>query len=71
MICFVLLLHNVLVNSYGNVEMVTSGFVGLCPGIETKVSSSPVIKYYPSNITQTCPCNILQYFTAVKMKYFR
>ena len=25
----------------------------------------------PLNITQTCPCNILQYFKAVKMIIFR
>ena len=24
-----------------------------------------------NNITQTCPCNILRYFMAVKMDFFR
>ena len=30
-------------------------------------NQNPALKSKTGNITQTCPCNILQYFTAVKM----
>ena len=56
-------------------------FVSFCRG--AKVSQGHkhgVGRFYPRllalehdalSITQTCPCNILQYFTAVKMIIFR
>ena len=32
---------------------------------------SDVVRCRKINITKTCPCNILQYFTVVKMTIFR
>ena len=50
-------------------------FYNLCPQYlkENFVPLNDVHQYNTrsSSITQTCPCNILQYFTVVKMVIFR
>ena len=47
--CFVLMLLNIPVNSYGHVGMVASDFVGLLPDIEMNDTSSPAIRHAQVN----------------------